>query len=81
MHTTPNEPAVLTRLSDPRPALLLGTVAWLVACVVVLVTDGAGSTLAVCACGAAIGVLGYALFFVQRRAARRGDRGAQQGLV
>jgi len=44
-----------------------GTVGWVVA----LVT---------CVLGASLGALGYGLFFWQRRAVRRGDRGSQRGI-
>jgi len=73
--------AQVRRLADPRPALALGTVAWLVATVVVLVVgDRWSAALPVCVAGIVVGLLGSALFLVQRRAARRGRRGAQVGL-
>lgn len=34
----------------------------------------------ICLMGLAVGLLGYLIFVVQRRAARRGDKGAQTGL-
>ncbi|QNG17683.1 DUF2530 domain-containing protein [Rhodococcus triatomae] len=72
----------LARLSDPRPALIVGTSAWAVAVVVVIVTGEKWSeALPICLAGIAVGALGYGLFRLQRRAALRGDRGAQQGLV
>lgn len=79
IHSTPT---LLERLSDPRPVLAAGTLAWIVATVVVLLAGERWSAaLPVCLAGTALGVLGFGLFLVQRRAARRGRRGAQQGLV
>lgn len=73
--------ALVERLSDPRPVLAAGTVAWVAATVVVLLAgDRWGDALPVCYAGTALGVLGFGLFLVQRRAARRGKRGAQRGL-
>lgn len=61
---------------------LLGTAAWIVATVVVLASeDRWASALPVCYAGIVVGILGYGLFLLQRRAARRGSRGAQQGLL
>lgn len=70
------------RLADPRPVLAIGTALWVVATVVVLLTgDRWSNALPVCIAGIVVGLLGSALFVVQRRAARRGDRGAQVGLT
>ncbi|RDI20497.1 uncharacterized protein DUF2530 [Rhodococcus sp. AG1013] len=72
----------MARLSDPRPVLAVGTAAWVLATVVVLlVGDRWSDALPVCYAGTALGLLGFALFLVQRRAARRGSRGAQRGLA
>ncbi|QCQ89900.1 DUF2530 domain-containing protein [Rhodococcus sp. SGAir0479] len=78
IHTTPTP---VERLSDPRPVLAAGTVVWVVATVVVLLSGNRWSAaLPVCYAGIGLGVLGFGLFLVQRRAARRGRRGAQRGL-
>ena len=72
---------LLERLSDPRPVIAVGTAAWVVATVVVLLAgDRWSAALPVCYAGTALGVLGFGLFLLQRRAARRGKRGAQRGL-
>ncbi len=64
--------------------IAVGTAAWVVALVVVLVRAATGHTnsmvIATCAVGAALGVLGYGVFYWQRRAVRSGSRGSQQGL-
>jgi len=77
-----DRPPLTQRLADPRPALILGTLAWAVAIVVVIVTgDRWPDALPTCIAGVVVGFLGYGLFALQRRAARRGSRGAQQGLL
>ena len=61
--------------------LAVGTAAWLVATVVVLlVGDRWSAALPVCNTGIAVGLVGFGLYLVQRTAARRGRRGAQRGL-
>ena len=82
MNESADRPPLTQRLADPRPALILGTLAWAVAIVVVIVTgDRWSDALPTCIAGVVVGFLGYALFAAQRRAARRGSRGAQQGLL
>ncbi|KOS53097.1 DUF2530 domain-containing protein [Rhodococcus rhodochrous] len=69
------------RLADPRPALAIGTALWTVATIVVLVAgDRWSAALPVCVAGIIVGLLGFTVFLVQRRAARLGRRGAQVGL-
>ncbi|MDH6280837.1 DUF2530 domain-containing protein [Prescottella agglutinans] len=78
IHSTPT---LVERLSDPRPVVVVGTVAWVVATVVVLLSgDRWSEALPICYAGTALGVLGFGLFLLQRSAARRGKRGAQRGL-
>ncbi|MGC0362555.1 hypothetical protein ABH922_000539 [Rhodococcus sp. 27YEA15] len=75
-----NTATLIDRLSAPSPALIIGTVAWLVGTVVVLVSgDRWAGALPVCYAGIGVGLLGYGLFQIQRRAALRGSRGAQKG--
>ncbi|MDV6285657.1 DUF2530 domain-containing protein [Rhodococcus jostii] len=82
MNESADRPPLTQRLADPRPALILGTLAWAVAIVVVIVTgDRWPDALPTCIAGVVVGFLGYGLFALQRRAARRGSRGAQQGLL
>lgn len=70
------------RLYDPRPAMIVGTVGWMVALIIIGFTEGTSSSaFAVCVAGIVVGALGYGLFRLQRAAARRGSRGAQQGLT
>jgi hypothetical protein len=72
----PPLPPALTRM---RTVIGVGTVLWLVAAAVVLVT-GPPSLLATCLVGAGLGGVGWAIFAWQRAAARRGSRTAQSGL-
>ncbi|MFZ2177509.1 MAG: DUF2530 domain-containing protein [Rhodococcus sp. (in: high G+C Gram-positive bacteria)] len=82
MNQTAQLPTLIRRLADPRPALIVGTLAWAVATAVVIVTgDRWPDALPTCIAGVLVGFLGYGLFALQRRAARRGNRGAQQGLL
>ncbi|MEV0947794.1 DUF2530 domain-containing protein [Rhodococcus sp. NPDC049939] len=82
MKETTGSPTLTQRLADPRPALILGTLAWAAAAGVVIVTgDRWANALPTTIAGVVVGCLGYGLFALQRRAARRGSRGAQQGLL
>ncbi|MFI1462788.1 DUF2530 domain-containing protein [Nocardia carnea] len=68
-------------LTDPRPVLALGSALFAIATVVVwLGGDRWATARPVCLMGLAVGLLGYTIFVVQRRGARRGAKGAQTGL-
>lgn len=68
-------------LTDPRPVLAFGSAVFAIATVVVwLGGDRWATARPVCLMGLAVGLLGYLIFVVQRRGARRGDKGAQTGL-
>lgn len=68
--------------TEPRPVVIAGTVAFAVALVVTLLArDTFGAAWIVCACGVGVGAFGATVLTLQRRAALRGDRGAQRGLV
>lgn len=74
----PHLPAIAL---DPRPVVAAGLLASVVATIVVLVVDGTSSdALPTCLAALAIGALGALVFFVQRRGARSGRKGAQKGL-
>ena len=73
-------PEIPARFTDPRPVLAIGTVAFVVATVVVALIDW-DDALPTCYTGIVIGVLGYSIFWIQRSAARRGSKGAQRGLT
>ena len=76
MRDLPPLPAAFTRM---RAVVGVGTVLWLVAAAVVLVT-GPPLLLTTCVVGAVLGGVGWAIFAWQRAAARRGSRTAQSGL-
>lgn len=78
---TQNVPQLPPRLTDPRPVLAVGSALWLLATVVVWVSgDRWEAARPVCLMGLVVGVLGLVIYLVQRRGARRGDKGAQTGL-
>ncbi|WP_067819795.1 DUF2530 domain-containing protein [Nocardia inohanensis] len=73
-------PQIPPRLTDPRPVLAVGSLAFLVATIVVWLNDAWATARPICLMGMAVGLLGYTIFAIQRRSARRGDKGAQLGL-
>ncbi|MFW0791468.1 DUF2530 domain-containing protein [Gordonia sp. CPCC 205333] len=74
-------PQLPASLRAPEPVIIFGMVGWLVATIVVWVTGiGDERLLRVCWVGLAVGVLGTTIFVVQRAGARRGSKGAQEGL-
>jgi hypothetical protein len=62
-----------------RTVIGIGTVLWLAAAAVALVT-GPPLVLTTCLVGAGLGGVGWTVFSWQRAAARRGSRTAQRGL-
>lgn len=79
---TPDIPQIPERFTDPRPVLAIGTLLFVAATVVVLLAgDRWSDALPTCYTGIAVGALGYTIFWIQRSAARRGSKGAQQGLT
>jgi len=78
---TQQVPRIPSSLTDPRPVLAVGSALWLVASVVVFLGgDRWESARPVCLMGVAVGLLGATIYLIQRRGARRGDKGAQTGL-
>ncbi|MFC4124584.1 DUF2530 domain-containing protein [Nocardia rhizosphaerae] len=73
-------PELPRRLVDPRPVVLAGFLAWLVATVLVWVNPAWSDARPVCVMGLVVGALGVAIWLGQLRSARRGDKGAQVGL-
>jgi hypothetical protein len=72
----PPLPPAFTRM---RTVIGVGTILWLAAAAVALVT-GPPLVLMTCLVGAGLGGVGWAVFAWQRAAARRGSRTAQSGL-
>ncbi|MFD8244717.1 MULTISPECIES: DUF2530 domain-containing protein [unclassified Nocardia] len=78
---TQKVPQLPPRLTDPRPVLAVGSALWLIATVVVWAGgDRWASARPVCLMGLVVGLIGLVIYLVQRRGARRGDKGAQTGL-
>lgn len=78
----PSAPPPLPRsLADPRPVVTIGTIAWFVTAVVFLTVGGAPDWTWACVVGGLLGLLGLTMIHWQRRAAQRGSRTAQRGLV
>ncbi len=67
-------------LADPRPVVGIGTLAWFMAAVVLLLVGGPSVWVWACVTGGLLGLLGFAMIRAQQGAARRGGRSAQQGL-
>mgnify|MGYP000518827238 FL=1 len=81
MSTTLEIPELPRALRAPEPVIVVGMIGWVVATVIVAVTDlGDDRALPVCLVGLAVGLLGTTIVLVQRAGVRRGDRGAQEGL-
>lgn len=76
----PAVPPLPAAILDPRPILALGTAAWLCAAVALFFFGGSDRQVALCLAGIAVGILGTAVYALQRRAVVRGARDAQQGL-
>lgn len=73
-------PEIPPPLTDPRPVLAIGSVLWAIAAVAAWVNDDWADARPICLMGLAVGLLGYIIYMIQRRSARRGDKGAQRGL-
>lgn len=76
-------PPLPTRWVDLRPVLALGTTAWFLAyCALLVARYGYHATtgiwLPTCLAGWILGLIGTAIMYWQRWAARRGARGAQR---
>lgn len=76
-------PPLPARLTDPVPVVLAGSAVWalLAAVLGVLALAGThplGAWFAAALVGVGLGALGLGVLALQRRAARRGDKGAQR---
>lgn len=77
----PGPPPLPRSLADPQPVIIIGTIAWFAVAVVFLIADGASRWTWTCVVGGLLGLLGLMMIYLQRRAAQRGSRTAQRGLV
>lgn len=76
----PEPPALPKILLDPRPVIIVIAIGWLVATILAFALAGLHELRPIAVAGLGVGVLGTSIFLLQRRAARRGSRGAQSGL-
>ncbi|MBU9763329.1 DUF2530 domain-containing protein [Mycobacterium sp. TNTM28] len=77
----PQPPALPAALLEPWPVILVIATGWLIATILSFTMAGLHQWRPFTLAGLAIGVLGTSIFLIQRRAARRGSRGAQSGLT
>jgi hypothetical protein len=76
----PEPPALPAVLLDPWPVIAVITTGWVIAAVLTFTVPGLHEWRPFTVAGLAIGALGTSIFLWQRRAVRRGSRGAQSGL-
>ncbi len=78
----PLEPPPLpARLLEPVPVIIAIAAGWLIAVVLAFTVPALHDWRPITVAGLGVGVLGTSIFLLQLRSARRGDRGAQRGLV
>ncbi|HEX9177617.1 DUF2530 domain-containing protein [Mycobacterium sp.] len=73
-------PSLPDALLDPRPVIAVCTLAWIVAVIVAFTVPSLETWRPVAVAGLGLAGFGTSVFLWQRRAARRGARGAQTGL-
>ena len=77
----PEPPALPAKLLEPWPVIAVLAVAWLIATVLAFTVPELHDWRPVTVAGLGVGLLGTSIFVWQRRAVRRGSRGAQSGLT
>jgi hypothetical protein len=77
----PQPPALPAILLEPWPVIRVVAVGWLIAVIVAFAVPALHELRPIAVAGVAVGVLGTSIFLSQRRAVRRGARGAQRGLT
>ena len=76
----PAPPPLPAALLQPWPVIVAIAAGWLLAVVVAFTVHDLHAWRPVTIAGLGVGVLGTSIFLWQRRAVRRGSRGAQSGL-
>jgi hypothetical protein len=76
----PQPPPLPDALVDPRPVIAVITLGWLAAVIVAFTVQSLQTWRPVTLAGLGLAAFGTSVFLWQRRAARRGSRGAQTGL-
>jgi hypothetical protein len=79
-NNAPEPPPLPAALLRPWPIIVVIAAGWLVAFVLAFTVPGLHDWRPVTVAGLGVGVLGTSIFLWQRRAVRRGSRGAQTGL-
>jgi hypothetical protein len=79
-NNAPEPPRLPAALLQPWPVIVAIAAGWLVAVVLAFTVPDLHAWRPVTIAGLGVGVLGTSIFLWQRRAARRGSRGAQTGL-
>jgi hypothetical protein len=77
----PEPPALPAALLQPWPVIVVIAAGWCVAAILAFTLPALHECRPVTIAGLGVGVLGTAIFLWQRRAVRRGSRGAQSGLT
>jgi Protein of unknown function (DUF2530) len=77
----PAPPALPAKLLEPWPVIVVLAVAWLIAAILAFTVAGLHEWRPFTVAGLGVGALGTSIFVWQRRAVRRGSRGAQSGLT
>lgn len=77
----PEPPGLPAALLAPWPVIVAIAAGWLVAAVLAFMAPALHEWRPVTIAGLGVGVLGTSIFLWQRRAVRRGSRGAQDGLT
>jgi hypothetical protein len=76
----PEPPPLPAVLLKPWPVIVVIAAGWLIAAAVAFTVPGLHEWRPITVAGLGVGVLGTFIFLLQRRAVRRGSRGAQSGL-
>ena len=77
----PQVPRIPAYLLDPRPVVLIGTLAWTITLLAMMLMDEVDMRAVIlCAVGVGVGAIGTLVYALQRRAVLRGSAGAQGGL-
>jgi hypothetical protein len=76
----PDPPTLPAILLEPWPVIVVLALAWLIATVAAFTVAALQDWRPVTVAGLGVGLLGTIIFVWQRRAVRRGSRGAQSGL-
>ncbi|MCV7280653.1 DUF2530 domain-containing protein [Mycolicibacterium flavescens] len=79
--TPPRPPELPAILLKPEPVIIVITVGWVLATILAFTVSELHGWRPYTVAGLGVGVLGTSIVMWQRRAVRRGSRGAQSGLT